>query len=90
MPHGFDGFFGGIGMLGLLWFAISVAFTVAIVILIVVAIRWLVRNTAAADHPGHASGGPTEDSALATLRERFARGEIDAEEYEARRRTLGV
>jgi putative membrane protein len=30
----------------------------------------------------------TTDPALATLRERFARGEIDEEEYERRRRTL--
>jgi putative membrane protein len=88
MPYGFDGFFGGIGLLGLIWFAISIAFTVAIIILIVVGVRWLVRNSGASEAGG--SIGPKEDTALATLRERFARGEIDAEEYEARRRTLGV
>jgi putative membrane protein len=89
MSYGFDGFFGGIGMLGLLWFAISIAFTVAIIVLIVLAIRWLIRNSGAGDHRAHAPGGPAEDSALATLRERFARGEIDADEFEQRRRTLG-
>jgi putative membrane protein len=89
MPYGFDGFFGGIGLLGLIWFAISIAFTVAIIILIVVGVRWLVRNSGASQ-AGGVSAGPKEDTALATLRERFARGEIDAEEYEARRRTLGV
>jgi putative membrane protein len=30
-----------------------------------------------------------DDGALAVLRERFARGEIDAAEFEERRRTLG-
>jgi putative membrane protein len=89
MPYGFDGFFGGIGLLGLIWFAVSIAFTVAIIILIVVGVRWLVRNSGASQ-AGGGSTGPKEDTALATLRERFARGEIDAEEYEARRRTLGV
>lgn len=32
---------------------------------------------------------PPEDRALAILRERYARGEIGKEEYEARRRDLG-
>jgi putative membrane protein len=31
---------------------------------------------------------PNHDTALATLRERFARGEIDAAEYQVRRRVL--
>ncbi len=34
------------------------------------------------------SGGAAADPALATLRERFARGEIDRAEYEERRRLL--
>jgi putative membrane protein len=41
-------------------------------------------------HHGHAAGSPEvhEHSAEETLRQRFARGEIDAEEYEQRHRTL--
>jgi putative membrane protein len=53
-----------------------------LVLLIVLAVRWL-------------GGGPTretpaasENKALEVLKERFARGEIDKEEFEARRRTL--
>lgn len=36
------------------------------------------------------AGGRREDDALAALRARFARGEIDAEQFEAMRRTLGA
>ncbi len=54
--------------------------------LVVVAIVALLRWTRGRD-PQRPSAGP--DRALDTLRERFARGEIDAEEYEARRRVLG-
>lgn len=41
-------------------------------------------------HLRHASANraPTQDPALATLRERFARGEIDRTEYEERRAIL--
>ena len=44
----------------------------------VLAIRWLVAQ----------GRGPAHDSALAILRERYARGEINREEFEARRRDL--
>ncbi len=45
---------------------------------IVVGIRWLV----------HQGRGPRSDSALDILRERYARGEIDREEFLARKRDL--
>lgn len=45
---------------------------------IVVGIRWLV----------HQSRGSQSDSALDLLRERYARGEIDREEFLARKRDL--
>ena len=75
-------------------FLLNVLLLVAVVAAVVVGVRWLNRNsnTARAGGPT-ASGGwqaaKPEDSALAVLRERFARGEIDAEEFEQRRRTLG-
>ena len=55
--------------------------------MIFLGIRWLIRNSGPG--PGGASTRPAEDTALATLRERFARGEIDATEFEERKRTLG-
>lgn len=38
---------------------------------------------------GSSRGAPTSDRALDILRERFARGEIDEEEYQARKKALG-
>ena len=45
---------------------------------VVVAVWWLVRQR------------PQHDRALETLRERYARGEITREEFEARRRDLAA
>ena len=57
-------------------------FWAAIIVGIVVVIRWLVGA-------GHtAAGSPRFDAALDILRERFARGEIDKEEYDERKRHL--
>jgi putative membrane protein len=89
MP-GFDGvagFAGGIGILALVWFALMVALLVGVIALIALGIRWLVRHTEPGPTP--AAGRPGDDTALALLRERFARGEIDATEFEERKRTLG-
>lgn len=51
--------------------------------LLVVGVVILVK--ALADRSG---GGSSNTSALAILEERFARGEIDGDEFEMRRRTL--
>ena len=56
---------------------------ILVAILIAIVVWLLVRQRAVA--PGTRSG---EDNALAVLRERFARGEISAEEYAERRRVL--
>jgi putative membrane protein len=92
VSNGF-GFNAGVGLFAFVWFLVSIAFLVLLVLLVVLAIRWLLRSlssssAASPSSPG-ASGTATTDTALAVLRERFARGEIDAEEFEQRRRTLG-
>lgn len=57
-----------------------IAFVAVIVGVVVLLVRGL---------GGHRSGAaPSEDNALHILQERFARGEIDKEEYEERRRSL--
>lgn len=63
---------------GLWW--IPVLFMVAFLTLIVVLVVWRARSLRSGD-----GGGP---SGLAILEDRFARGEIDREEFEQRRRVL--
>ncbi len=66
--------FGGLTML-LFWGGL--------IVLVIVAVRWLgVRP-----HP-HETGPSPKQTPMEILEERFARGEIDHEEFEARRRVL--
>lgn len=54
----------------------------AVLFVVIVAARWLVGA-------GHAGGAPQGSKGpLDVLKDRFARGEIDKEEYEERRRVL--
>lgn len=66
--------FGGIMML-LFW--------AAIIVLVVLLVRWLTGP-----HAHGQDAPPKRSSALQILEERFARGEIDKEEFEERRRLL--
>ena len=61
-----------------------IIFIAAVVVLVVVAIRWLSSST----HHGHELHPPLNKTPLDILKERFARGEIDKEEFEERRRLL--
>lgn len=80
MPMWDGHMWGGGGWLGwgLMWI-VGLLWMVALVAIPVAVIYWLVGGRAV---------GQTDDSALAVLRERYARGEIDDEEYEARREAL--
>ncbi len=68
--------YGGFGGLGFLWMLL---FWVGIVVLIV----WGVRQFS-----GDTSSRDAGDRALEILEERFARGEIDADEFHRRRAEL--
>jgi len=57
-------------------------FIAAVVVLVVLAVRWLGGT-------GGATPRASQSRALEILKERFARGEIDKEEFEERRRALG-
>lgn len=81
-------FFGGEGMgfgammvFGPLFFLVFLAVAVAVVVLVV---RWLGDGRSYAAHPP-STGRPPLD----ILKERFARGEIDMQEFDERRRVLG-
>jgi len=65
----------GAGWNGWLWMLAGLSFVVGVVLVVV----WTV---------GRAGGGP-EDDAMTALRARFARGEIDATQFEETRRVLG-
>ncbi len=58
-----------------------ILFVAAIIVLVVLAVRWLVGDR---HGPVHAPGRTPLD----ILKERFARGEIDKQEFEERRRIL--
>ncbi len=86
--YGFD-YLGWGGWLGII---LMVVFWVLVIVLIVLGIRWLIRSDRSSRlsggsgaYPG-AGGGP--DDPLEILRQRYARGEIDDEEFERRKKTL--
>ena len=67
-------------------FLIMILFLGIIVVLVVLAVRWL----GASEHsPFRHSPRQSDRTALDILKERLARGEIDVAEYEERRRALG-
>ena len=77
--HGWDWGWGHM-MFGSL---MMVLFWGAVIVVILLAVRWL----AARDSQGAGSPGPGK-TALDILHERLARGEIDSEEFEERKRLL--
>jgi putative membrane protein len=78
MMNGFGGAmgFGGIGML---------IFWALVIGGIVVLVRWLSAKSSAENVPSGRQGSP-----LDILRERYARGEIDKDEFEQKRRDVGA
>ncbi len=70
--------------LGWLFLAIMAAFWIAVVLVIIFLIRWLVISTTRKGR-----GPRTEDSALEILRLRYAKGEINKEEFEQKKKDLG-
>jgi len=71
----------GYGM-GWGWSIIMIAFWIAVIAGIIFLIRWIAVST----DKGKAAGG--EDSALEILRKRYARGEINKQEFEEKKRDL--
>jgi putative membrane protein len=79
-PHMMDWAGGWYGMIfGPLFMILVLAVVIALAVLLV---RWL-------GGPWHGTQVPPGRTPLDILRERFARGEIDKQEFEERRRVLG-
>ena len=68
------------GVGGLVILAMILAFWALVIAGLVVGLRWLMGQA----RPGR------RDEAFEILRQRYARGEIDKQEFDARRRDLGV
>ncbi len=60
---------------------------ILLILVLVAVVVWFARSGDLARWAGQ-RGAPTSDSALETLRHRYARGEIDAEEFERRKADL--
>jgi putative membrane protein len=73
----------GYGIMGGFGFLFMIVFWVLIVVLIILLIRRLLSST-----PAGISSPPQENSALEILKKRYARGEIDKEEFEAIKKDL--
>ncbi len=77
-PWGMHPMWGLWGVWGIGMMLLGFLFWIVVVVAIVLGIRWLVRQ-------GRPEAG---DSALEILRQRYARGEINREEFEAKRKDL--
>ncbi|WP_254538338.1 SHOCT domain-containing protein [Halomarina litorea] len=77
MPH-MGGGWSGMGGWGIGMLLLGILWMVLLVALPVALVYGLLSDR----------GGPRSDSAMEVLREQYARGEIDEEEYESRRRRL--
>ena len=73
----------GYGMMGGFGLLFMIIFWILVVVLIVLLIRRLLSSS-----PTRISGPFQEDSALEILKKRYARGEIDKEEFEAKKKDL--
>lgn len=83
-PHMMDWGGGWYGMIfGPLFMILILAIVIAVAVILV---RWL-SGPGYGGHPSH--HGPPGRTALDILKERYARGEIDKEEFEERRRVIG-
>jgi putative membrane protein len=82
----FTGGFAGFWVMALISAVLGLVLTVGLIALIVLGIRWLIRQDRAAGGGAAATGAPEDP--MDVLRRRYASGEIDDEEYERRRRAL--
>jgi len=73
----------GWGMMG--WFGpiMMVVFWIAVIVGIILVIRWLVISTR-----GAGSGAKSEDAAMEILKRRYARGDINKAEFEEKKKDL--
>jgi putative membrane protein len=76
---------GMMGNWGMGWFGMifMMTFWVLVIVGLVFLIKWLIQTTSSAK-----TGGQMGSSAINILKERYARGEIDQAEFEAKKKDL--
>ena len=84
--HPWGGMMGGMGWMGMIF---QILFWILLLVLLVLLIRWLLQGPEDRER-GRGSPAPGDDRgrALEILKERYARGEIDKEEFEQKKRDL--
>jgi putative membrane protein len=85
---GFE-FGAGFGIFAVVATLVGLAFWVLVIVALILGVRWLIRQNSQDRYAGPPPAGPPAEDPLEVLRHRYARGEIDEEEYERRRKTLG-
>ena len=84
-PHDMDPWMWGWGFsMGWLFLILVAAFWIAVILAIVFLIRWLFISTA---HKRRSPGA--QDPAIEILRMRYAKSEINKEEFEGKKKDLG-
>jgi putative membrane protein len=78
--------YGGYEGFGVIHAIFSIFWAVFLVAIIITAVRWLKSGKSPWHHMGHHCWG---NAALDILSERYAKGEINKEEFEERRKVLG-
>jgi putative membrane protein len=80
---GGNGYMGGFGMI------FGSLVLILLLVLIIAGVAFVLRHSGFAGMTGGAANGQSNaDRAMSILKERFARGEIDAKEFDERRRLL--
>jgi putative membrane protein len=79
--------FGGFGILAFVAMLAGLLFWGLVIVALVLGVRWLVRQNSH-DRYAPPPAGPAAEDPVEVLRHRYARGEIDEEEFERRRKTL--
>ena len=70
--------------MGWLWMVMMALFWVALIVAVIFLVRWLLLSTG-----GRGREPLREESPLEILKKRYARGEIDKQEFEEKKRDLG-
>jgi len=82
------GFGMGLGVFSVVAFLAVIVFWGLIITALVLGVRWLIRADRRSQTPLAPPAPPAAETPLQVLQHRYAKGEIDEEEFERRRKTL--